>query len=601
MAVKRTICRFWSEGNCARGSACGFAHGEQDLGVVVPSASVQATQTLSKRTLCRFWQEGSCQRGPLCGFAHGDEELGMPVPVAEEMAPAEASENQIMCQQWMESSGQDGSEYPLVSGTHAEKRTLCKFWLGGHCDRGSFCSFAHGEHEIGQPAIVSLENPQTAPSVSGAAEKRTVCKFWLNGQCERGSNCGFAHGEHELGQLAPQPSQDMCERGSLCTFAHGVDEVGQVAPSVTLPSIQHAQPAQADDLFEAHDKATEKRTLCKYWLEGTCDRGMQCGFAHGEHEIGQPGPGHIVASQVLEKRTICKFWVEGNCERGDNCGFAHGEQEIGQSSKLAVENALLGKVSRQEHTGAVAQAPGVMEKRTICKFWSEGCCERGNSCGFAHGSHELGQPALSVYNPPHVQLPQQASPTTVEKRTICKFWQEGHCDRGRSCTFAHGEQEVGQHAPVHAPGKGGDVAQYGGQGDKRTICKFWREGHCERGLTCTFAHGEHELGQQATGMHVICKFWIEGSCKRGSLCNYSHRRDGLDVSGRAPHEVAIEKASVSPSGGSGGAYVGGNSGYVRKQLPQRKRAFSELETEVGATHTPVRIGPPESALKRWRG
>ena len=27
--------------------------------------------------------------------------------------------------------------------------------------------------------------------------KRTLCKFWLKGICERGSNCGFAHGEEE--------------------------------------------------------------------------------------------------------------------------------------------------------------------------------------------------------------------------------------------------------------------------------------------------------------------------------------------------------------------------------------------------------------------
>eukprot|EP00971_Amphidinium_carterae_P212534 4217797-Amphidinium_carterae.1 len=37
-----------------------------------------------KRTLCKFWQQGSCDRGAACGFAHGDEEIGMPITLSVE-------------------------------------------------------------------------------------------------------------------------------------------------------------------------------------------------------------------------------------------------------------------------------------------------------------------------------------------------------------------------------------------------------------------------------------------------------------------------------------------------------------------------------------
>eukprot|EP00401_Gymnodinium_catenatum_P042085 CAMPEP_0117511920 /NCGR_PEP_ID=MMETSP0784-20121206/28759_1 /TAXON_ID=39447 /ORGANISM="" /LENGTH=436 /DNA_ID=CAMNT_0005307613 /DNA_START=54 /DNA_END=1364 /DNA_ORIENTATION=+ len=34
--------------------------------------------------------------------------------------------------------------------------------------------------------------------------------------------------------------------------------------------------------------------------------------------------------------------------------------------------------------------------------------------------------------------------TSVKKRTLCRFWQEGRCMQGTNCSFAHGEDEIGQ-------------------------------------------------------------------------------------------------------------------------------------------------------------
>jgi len=109
----------------------------------------------------------------------------------------------------------------------------------------------------------------------------------------------------------------------------------------------------------------------------------------------------------------------------------------------------------------------------MCKFFLESVCERGDACTFAHGPEDIGQPIVIDENaePP--------LPDTV-KRTICKFYQEGRCEK-TTCTFAHSEEEIGE--PISAQ------ANAYRRSPAATICKFWLEGVCKAGVVCTFAHG----------------------------------------------------------------------------------------------------------------
>uniref|UniRef100_A0A7S1QC49 C3H1-type domain-containing protein n=1 Tax=Alexandrium catenella TaxID=2925 RepID=A0A7S1QC49_ALECA len=53
-----------------------------------------------------------------------------------------------------------------------------------------------------------------------------------------------------------------------------------------------------------------------------------------------------------------------------------------------------------------------------------------------------------------------------------------------------------------APGKeckvSSDKLSASGGTVKRSLCKFWQEGRCTQGDSCTYAHGEHELGTSAS-------------------------------------------------------------------------------------------------------
>merc|ERR1719494_372136 len=85
---------------------------------------------------------------------------------------------------------------------------------------------------------------------------------------------------------------------------------------------QHQQEPQQDTDFGNLDgnnqqgqNATEimfpadsgiKRTLCKFFEAGTCTKDTNCGFAHGDEELGQPVPRAAIERQVqkmLEGRT----------------------------------------------------------------------------------------------------------------------------------------------------------------------------------------------------------------------------------------------------------------------------------------------------------
>lgn len=61
------LCKFFAVGQCTRGSACAFAHGQEKL---------RQQPDFSKTRLCAdFMELGSCAEGDGCKFSHGKHEL----------------------------------------------------------------------------------------------------------------------------------------------------------------------------------------------------------------------------------------------------------------------------------------------------------------------------------------------------------------------------------------------------------------------------------------------------------------------------------------------------------------------------------------------
>merc|ERR1719343_737869 len=104
----------------------------------------------------------------------------------------------------------------------------------------------------------------------------------------------------------------------------------------------------------------------------------------------------MVPEQVVReaKRTLCKFFQQGMCKKGDECTFAHGEEELVLLDPLD-EQAL------DPETGEPRRTLPKGVKRTICSFWQRGNCQRGELCGFAHGEEEIGDPVPEAADSEH--------------------------------------------------------------------------------------------------------------------------------------------------------------------------------------------------------
>lgn len=78
--------------------------------------------------------------------------------------------------------------------------------------------------------------------------------------------------------------------------------------------------------FEVQPKQTfrkqfMKTSLCRYHLRIGCNKGANCEFAHGMHELSQPPD--------LRRTSICKDWLEGKCQASaETCKFAHGKEML---------------------------------------------------------------------------------------------------------------------------------------------------------------------------------------------------------------------------------------------------------------------------------
>lgn len=119
-------------------------------------------------------------------------------------------------------------------------------------------------------------------------------------------------------------------------------------------------------------------------------------------------------------------------------------------------------------------------------------------------------------------------PKTGEKgfvpRIVCKYWMEGKCYKGSTCTFSHAVEPK-----VPLPEE---------QSSRQEICQYYRLGNCLRGSQCLYSHDLRG---------VPCRYWhTNGRCKDGSTCRFSH--DPLNEEGRRALETEIALARKTSSG-----------------------------------------------------
>ena len=70
----------------------------------------------------------------------------------------------------------------------------------------------------------------------------------------------------------------------------------------------------------------------------------------------------------------------------------------------------------------------------------------------------------------------------TKKTEMCKFHEQGKCERKLYCRFAHSDEELGD-----------VVVDWQMMGCKLTMCKYWEQDRCRNtDDNCEYAHGEEQ-------------------------------------------------------------------------------------------------------------
>merc|ERR1719384_597176 len=134
---------------------------------------------------------------------------------------------------------------------------------------------------------------------------------------------------------------------------------------------------------------------------------------------------------------------------------------------------------------------------------------------------------------------------------------EGHCDRGMMCKYAHSPAEIrgpGGPTPPMAMHGNTNIMIHGSDGKikyKTSMCTvFMEQGFCPRGEACGFAHSAKQLfeaqARDPKYKTAICETWkANGSCDRGSNCIYAHGQSDLRQKSQMPMQN-MPMQNISP-------------------------------------------------------
>uniref|UniRef100_A0A0G4HIN7 C3H1-type domain-containing protein n=1 Tax=Chromera velia CCMP2878 TaxID=1169474 RepID=A0A0G4HIN7_9ALVE len=124
---------------------------------------------------------------------------------------------------------------------------------------------------------------------------------------------------------------------------------------------------------------------------------------------------------------------------------------------------------------------------------------------------------MSEWHPQHRLSKSVIKAADLYKVKLCQEYQQGSCRKGRSCTYAHGPEELRAPPDLY----------------KTKLCSQWLEGGCTRS-PCNFAHGPHELRKTAEYHKIsLCRYYARGQCFEGPLCRFAHGVEELRDDPRA--------------------------------------------------------------------
>ena len=229
------------------------------------------------------------------------------------------------------------------------------------------------------------------------------------------------------------------------------------APGVVPHWSQYADPL-----------ADPSTPLCKFFVQSRCHQGDACDFRHSitvnEYALlfrdPQPPLWSSRAQLQLAEHAIpaavsafgvCKFYPLGRCRNGDRCPYLHTPPP---TSMLTASTPKEGWADHSEST-----MPSYRNQRVrLCRYYAEnGYCNRGEDCRF---SHEIDD--QNDQNDGRTEWQDNDNKAYVAQRNRpCKYFSEGCCKKGDKCIFLHdnanSEQKHGDNWEMASNGWGATV------------------------------------------------------------------------------------------------------------------------------------------------
>jgi hypothetical protein len=134
-------------------------------------------------------------------------------------------------------------------------------------------------------------------------------------------------------------------------------------------------------------------------------------------------------------------------------------------------------------------------KKIPCKFFAQGICRYGESCSFFH------EQSTSIYTRPSpsadidINIEKLSINHTdvnhLKKGTICRFFLQGSCNRGDECWYSHPPVDARPAPITHCPSHGQHeeaIHQESPDSQFSIACRFLlRPGGCQK-PTCPYSH-----------------------------------------------------------------------------------------------------------------